>query len=122
MGKLGRVCRHRREEGEAQADRFRDASRRRLLRILQKKLRTSFIGALAKFETHFGRLWGHGLDESECTPEQLAWREVWEQARTEVLNNGNGQLRAVEAELPLYTVVWDGYQAVMPAMKEVTET
>ncbi len=99
---------------ERAEERHHEASNGRLLKILKKKISTSFIGALARFEAHFGEVWGHGLDQSECTPGQLAWRKVWEEARTEVLNNGNAQSRAVESEMGQYTVAWDGYRTVLP--------
>jgi hypothetical protein len=96
--------------------RHSENSRRRLLRILQKKLTTSFIGALSQVESHIGKeLWGHGLEAGDCTPEQLAWRAVWEECRNAILNNGNGQVRAVEAEMQQYEVNWRGYRTSIPA-------
>lgn len=104
--------RRKKDEGHAQ-ERYRVSSRQRLMRILQKKFKTSFIGALAQFEKRFGHLWGHGKQESECSPNELLAREAWEQCRTDVLNNGNHQLRAVEQELSQYDVTWQRYQATM---------
>lgn len=103
-------------EGPAAARRYEDASRRRLLAILSRKMKTAFIGALARFEQAFGpALWGHGLPEASRTPAQRAARAEWERCRTEVLNNGNGQLRAVENEVSQYTVRWDRHRATLPA-------
>jgi len=98
---------------EGQARRYGDGSRRRLQKILEKKLTTSFIGALARFEALFGSLWGHGKDESELTENELAWRDLWVEARTEVLNNGNNQIRAIQQELQQYECWWHGYQTVL---------
>jgi hypothetical protein len=113
--KLRRVTQQRKVNEElGSQQRYQEASRRRLARILKKKITTSFIGALARFETFFGPdIWGHGKPEEDCTPEQLAWREVWEQCRTEVLNNGNNQLRAVENEIVQYCVNWNRYQTTL---------
>jgi len=114
--RLRRVAQQRKlTEEQGNQQRYQDASRRRLARILKKKMTTAFIGALARFEQFFGpEIWGHGKSEEECTSEQLAWREVWEQCRTEVLNNGNNQLRAVENEVVQYTVNWNRYQTTIP--------
>lgn len=104
-----------RAEAEGAEQRYLARSRGRLAAIVRKKLTTSFVGALARFEEHFGAVWGRGLPDSRLTPEQRAWRGVWERCRTEVLNNGNNQARAVENEFPQYTVRWDRYVTVLPA-------
>jgi hypothetical protein len=102
-------------EAAARESGFLEASKQRLLTILKKKLTTGFIGAIARFEEHIGReLWGHGKPESECTKEQLAWRAVWDDCRTEVLNNGNSQIRAIESEMGQYDVKWQRYRNVLP--------
>lgn len=88
-------------------------SKKRLQRILEKKLKTSFIGALSKFEAVFGRLWGHGKKYTDLSESERRFRSLWELARTEVLNNGNNQIRAIQQELDLYTINFDGYQAVL---------
>lgn len=102
----------RKKEEVSRAEKYAESSRKRLLTILKKKLQTSFIGPLSQFENYFGELWGHGKDPSERTPEEQKWFETWEMVRTEVLNNGNNQLRAVQSELLQYTMVWDGHKAV----------
>ncbi len=108
---LRRAMEHNRNEEQ---QRYQEASLLRLQRIIEKKMTTTFIGALARFETYFGQLWGHRRDRGELSEQELAWRELWEQCRTEVLNNGNNQLRAVEAELALYTVWWKRHQLNLP--------
>lgn len=91
--------------------RYKEASKNRLLRILEKKCKTIFIGALAEIEQTFGReLWGHGKDDSEKTQEELINYEKWQQARTRILNNGNNQVRAMENELDQYEVKWLRHQ------------
>jgi len=110
MDRLRNVANTRKEVEEHATQRsFQEASRRRLLKILEKKLHTAFIGALSHVETHFGRLWGHGKDEMDCTEQELAWREIWNLCRTDILTNGNNQLRAVQAEMQLYKIEWNRY-------------
>lgn len=85
--------------------RYEDESRKRLGRIIDKKIMTSFIGAVAKFEEFFGHLWGHGLSlDQELSESENRNLELWNECRNEVLNNGNSQKRALQTELLLYTI------------------
>jgi hypothetical protein len=70
----------------------------------------AMIGALASFEAEFGHLWGYGKDGSELTEEEITYREMWERARTEVLNKGNNQLRAAQDELGQYSLKFESYK------------
>ena len=65
------------------------------------------IGALAAFENNFGTLWGHG--QEELTDDQKQFRKIWEETRTEILNNGNSQLRIAQEEIAQYTMTWNRY-------------
>ncbi len=97
---------HRANEQEIQRE-----SLERLKRIAQRKFRTTFIFPIAEFETVFGLgLWGHGLPDDQLTNEQRANRLRWEQVRTAILNNGNTQARALQAELDLHRVQFQGYR------------
>lgn len=97
------VTRNRREqEGLAHAD----FSRRQLRDAMQKKVKTSAIGALSYFEKHFGHLWGHGKEEEELSELEIQWDEIWQDCRTEVLDNEGRQSKAVKNELFNYDVVW----------------
>lgn len=117
--RLRRVTAERaRTEPAAARRRHGDFSSRSLLRALRKKLKTSFVGALARFEGHFGHLWGHGLHESECDADQLAWRAVWEECRVAVLDNGNQQVRAVESEVLQYEVSWNRHHLNLPVQNQ----
>ena len=63
---------------------------------------------LAVFEKYFGQLWGHG--NSNLTEEQKHYRQVWEEARTDILNNGNTQMRIAQEEIAQYTMTWNRYK------------
>ncbi len=78
--------------------RSREEARKRFLASLEKRLNTTMVGALARFEAFFGRLWGHGLPDESLNDEQRHWAGVWKSCRAEVLNNGNGQVRALRVE------------------------
>lgn len=88
---------------------FKSGSRERLQRIIERKIRTSFIGALSRVEQHFGHLWGHDSRVS-LTPDQEKYRNIYDLLRNEILNNGNNQIRAIINELSQYTIEWDRYQ------------
>lgn len=108
-------------EGAASRQRRLDESRRSLIRVLRKKLTTSFIGAIVQFEKSFGHLWGIGRDASACTENQLKWRSVWDACRNEVLNNGNHQVRAVESEVEQYDILWNRHQITLPVRQPQKE-
>jgi hypothetical protein len=107
------LSRHRELENVQRREQYEKSSGDRLARILAKKLNTSFIGAISRFEQFFGHLWGHGQSEADCTPEQLMTRETWEKCRREILDNGNQQKRAVAQELQMYDVTWNRYETVL---------
>jgi hypothetical protein len=105
---------------QAREERFLEQSRRRLDKIVKTKMETAFIGALAAFEDEFGELWGGKTPEDELTVEQLAMRVLWNRARTNVLNNGNTQLRALRNEIANHVIKWNRYHMNLP-VKPVTE-
>lgn len=85
-------------------------AKNRLETNVTKKITTTMIGALAAFEDFFGELWGIDLDEKELTKEQLEYREIWEDVRSEILSNGNMQIRAAQNEISEYTAEFRGKQ------------
>ena len=88
---------------------YKDNSKRRLLNNIKKKFDTTIIGSLAAFEEKFGELWGHGISIEELDEDQLYWREVWADARSRILDNGNANLRAAQNEIAQYTLSWNRY-------------
>ena len=94
----------------AKDTKYKEKSKKRLSNILSTKMKTSFIGAISSCEKNFGFLWGHGKDEAELTEQELQMREIWENVRAEILDNGNSQLRASINEVNNYTVHWNRFQ------------
>ena len=82
----------------------------RLKRIAKRKFTTTFIFALAEFERSFGHLWGHGKPEGDLNEIEHVNRRLWEVVRQNILNNGNTQSRALQAELDLHAVSFRGYR------------
>ena len=94
---------------EAKDQKYREKSKKRLSTIVGTKIKTSFIGAISSCEKNFGFLWGHGKNEEELTDQELQMKELWEEIRTEILDNGNTQLRAASNEIENYSINWDRY-------------
>lgn len=100
-------------------ERYKLNSRKRLMKTIERKFNTTMIGALAKFEEHFGSLWGHGCPPHERTLEERQWFEAWQEVRTAVLNNGNNQLRASLDEIAQYTMTWNRFQATFLPQQDI---
>ena len=64
-----------------------------LMYEMEKRLKTTMIGALAKFEENFGYLW------EENGPDQQMYEDMWEDTRNDILNHGNHQIRSAMKEL-----------------------
>ena len=105
-----------RKRKEAKEQRYLEESKKRLDNIASKKMQTSFIGALDIFEKTFGFLWGMGEDR-ELTPDEEAMRDLWMKARTEILDNGHTQLRALSNEIANHVVSWKRYTMELPVLQ-----
>ena len=89
-------------------EKYENHSKKKLISNIEKKFKTTMIGALARFEDEFGYLWGLGSDQP-LTGSQKEWYEKWQFVRTEILNNGNNQLRACLDEIAQYTMTYNQY-------------
>lgn len=100
----------RQKQKEQSQGRIQKDSSDRFKKIIRKKLTTCFIFSLSEFENVFGQeVWGHGLPEEGLTIKQKANKKRWEQVRKNILNKGNTQARALEAETDLHSVEFQGY-------------
>jgi hypothetical protein len=70
--------------------------------LVDKKLTTVMIAAIAALEDGFGNLWGHGQARSSLTPVELAMRTVFEEVRCRILDCGNNAKRKAFAEYSEY--------------------
>lgn len=94
---------------EARQQKYTEICRKRLSDIAEKKIKTTFIGAIAAFEKEFGELWGIDLKDEDRDDDQKYWYEKWQLARTEILNNGNNQSRALLNEIANHVISWNRY-------------
>ncbi len=89
--------------------RYKEQSKQNLRKSVSTKIRTTMIGALSVFEDYFGYLWGCG-QERELTPNEEKFFQMWEDARAEILDKGNSNLRGAEEEISNYECEWKRYK------------
>lgn len=71
-----------------------------ITQIAAKKLETTMIGCLARFENTFGYLWAHHKSHnSDLTDNEIYFDNLWQDVRNNILNHGNNQIRALTNEL-----------------------
>lgn len=71
-----------------------------IINLATKRLETTMIGCLARFEGAFGDLWGYNQDyDKPLTANQEKFQDTWEYARTSILNHGNNQIRAMMEDI-----------------------
>lgn len=99
-------------------DNYKDFSKKRLLNNIRKKFDTTIIGSLAEFEKSFGYLWGCEFNEdgnpyliayNELDVDQKKWRDIWNETRTNILDNGGSNSRAAQNEISQYNFTWNRY-------------
>ena len=90
-------------------EQYKENSKKRLLNNIKKKFDTTIIGSLAAFEEEFGYLWGHGKHYSELTDQELEFKDMWNDVRSKILDNGNFNLRSAQSEISQYTLSWNRY-------------
>ena len=112
MDNFDELIRQQSEYKQKREEKYRQDSRERLSKILKKKVQTTMIGALSSVEEHFSFLWNSG--EEEMSTEQQMMHDIFQKARSEILDKGNSQVRNIDAELSQYDVKWLRYQVVIP--------
>jgi len=78
---------------------------KKLQKEIARKLRTCFIGDLARIEKFFGKYWGHGLSYDKLSPAQQKIYQLYQDLRTDILNAGNKLIRGIEMDLKQYTIL-----------------
>ena len=98
----------------AREERHRDVSRDKLFKTAKKKIQTTMIGALSTLEQSFGFLWGLDSPEEDKTPEQKRIYEIYEEARAQILDRGNTQIRNLDSEFVNYDIVRKKHYITLP--------
>lgn len=102
MMELSAIVRKRKEFEELEKEEKKEEDNATLSENASRCVKTSFIGAIAAFENRFGYLWGHG--KLRITEEQQQLKDEWMQARKEILDKGNDQIKLVRNEVDKYEV------------------
>tara|TARA_Y100000361_G_scaffold154155_1_gene178465 strand:- start:106 stop:480 length:375 start_codon:yes stop_codon:yes gene_type:complete len=95
-------------------ERNKDMSRDRLFKTAKKKIQTTMIGSLSTLESSFGFLWGMDVEDEDKTPEQKRLFEIYEEARAQILDRGNTQIRNLESEFVNYDIVRKKHYISLP--------
>ena len=87
-------------------------SKIKLSKVVERKFKTCFIGAIDSIEHSFGYLWGKDIDRNKRTSEQVKMLKMWLILRSEILDKGNAQLRGVLKEIEEYDVDYEGKKMI----------
>lgn len=92
----------------------------RLRFYVEKRIKTTMIGSLARIEESLGYLWGHKKEEFEpLTNQEQEFLDIWEYLRNDILNYGNEQIRNVKEDFYKYGGVFKNqYYYRFPIIKE----
>lgn len=93
-------------------------SKEQLIKVIDKRITTVFIGALDRFENAFGYLWGRG--EKNITPEQKKFLYLWKEVRTAILDHGHDQIKLlINKELAPYNIEWERDKAILDDLENI---
>ncbi len=68
--------------------------------LATKRIETTMIGALSRFEESFGKQWGHFKGENEeLSQQELDMEDLWTFTRNSILDHGNKQIRALSSDI-----------------------
>ena len=98
-------------------EKYKEISKDRLYQIAKKKIQATMIGALDTIERSFGFLW----TSEELSNEQVQLKSIFENARSEILDRGNTQIRNLETEMIHYDITWKRYTVNLPGLNKGEE-
>ena len=98
----------------AREERGKELSKDKLFKAARKKIQTTMIGSLSTLESSFGFLWGFDVAEEDKTSEQKTIYEIYEDARAQILDRGNTQIRNLESEFVNYDIIRKKHYITLP--------
>ena len=98
----------------AREERGKELSKDKLFKAARKKIQTTMIGSLSTLESSFGFLWGFDVAEEDKTSEQKKVYEIYEEARAQILDRGNTQIRNLESEFVNYDIIRKKHYITLP--------
>ena len=105
----------------AREERGKELSKDKLFKAARKKIQTTMIGSLSTLESSFGFLWGFDVAEEDKTVEQKKVYEIYEEARAQILDRGNTQIRNLESEFVNYDIVRKKHYITLPVKPKTGE-
>lgn len=111
------LVRQKRSSENNKAKEYKDSSKDRLTKIIDTKIRTVMIGALASIEENIGFLWAHN-EKRKLTSEEQDMKNLYEKIRKEILDKGNTQSRNLHTEIEQYNIEWLRYNLSLPVIIE----
>lgn len=97
--------------------RKKEVSKDSLFKSCKKKIQTTMIGALDVLEKRFGFLWLHE-DTEELSQEQKQLKDIYDEARADILDRGNSQIRNLESEFSNYEVTKKRFTINLPVSEK----
>lgn len=84
--------------------RHKDISKDKLLKLAKKRIQTTMIGAISSMEEHLGFLFDN----------DPIMKEAFDNARSEILDRGNNQMRSLESDFSVYDISWNKFTYQFP--------
>jgi transcription termination factor Rho len=81
-----------------------------LLKAVDKKVMTTAVGALDKFEQAFGYLWGREKSSLQRNDKERAVYSAWRAVRRDILDSGERQKTQIRKELNNYKILFKGFE------------
>jgi transcription termination factor Rho len=97
--------------------RKKEVSKDALFKSCKKKIQTTMIGALDVLEKRFGFLWLHN-DSEDLSQEQKQLKDIYDEARADILDKGNTQIRNLESEFSDYEVTKKRFTINLPVSEK----
>jgi hypothetical protein len=82
---------------------------------IKKRIKTTMIGSIAVVEEYFSFLWEQDAKNSQH------FKEIFQEARSKILDKGNGQLRSVDSDLSKYRIETKYVNYKFPIKRELGE-
>tara|TARA_R110002167_G_scaffold72360_1_gene203582 strand:+ start:5805 stop:6209 length:405 start_codon:yes stop_codon:yes gene_type:complete len=97
-------------------ERKKEVAKDALFREAKKRIITTAVGALDTLEKKFGFLWGFEDDshDEELSDFQKQIKEIYEEAREVILENGHDQSRRLSEEFAKYEISRKRYNITLP--------
>mgnify|MGYP003664445992 CR=1 FL=1 len=100
---------------EIREERNKNKNKSDLLEQAKKRIKTTMIGTLSSLEESFGFLWDFKTrDNASRNEDQIKLMGIYSEARAEILDKGNEQIRLLELDFINYEISRKKYFIKLP--------